>query len=76
MYFEDWELGMEWELAEVEITQEEMLEYANKYDIAPIHTDFEYGAKSRFGQIRADYRSGNLFRNEALVPLAGIPCSG
>ena len=61
MYFEDWELGMEWELAEVEVTQEEMLEYANKYDIA---------------QIRADYRSGNLFRNEALVPLAGIPCSG
>lgn len=53
MYFEDWELGMEWELAEVEVTQEEMLEYANKYDIAPIHTDFEYGAKSRFGQIIA-----------------------
>lgn len=51
MYFEEFELGMEWPVDPVEITREEMLAYAHAYDPAPIHADEEHGRNSNFGDI-------------------------
>ena len=53
MYFEDFELGKTWDIAEIPITREMMLDYASKYDSAPIHMDDEVGKNSIFGEIIA-----------------------
>ena len=54
MYFEDFKLGMTWQLDRpIEITRELMRDYGAKYDRAPIHNDEEYGRQSKFGQIIA-----------------------
>lgn len=51
MYYEDFEPGMKWDIAGIKITREEMLEFARRYDSAPVHADEEYGKNSRFGDI-------------------------
>lgn len=54
MYFEDFELGMKWELDRpIKITREMMRDYGSKYDKAPIHNDEEVGKNSKYGQIIA-----------------------
>ena len=53
MYFEDFELGKSWEIGPIHITREMMLDYASKYDSAPVHMDDEVGRKSIFGEIIA-----------------------
>ena len=54
MFFEDFKVGMKWELDRpIEITGEMMKDYGSKYDNAPIHNDEEVGRKSKFGQIIA-----------------------
>lgn len=53
MYFEEFELGRQWDIAPIKITREMMLDYATKYDSAPIHVDDEVGKKSIFGEIIA-----------------------
>lgn len=54
MYFEDFELGMKWDLDRpIHISRELMRDYASKYDAAPIHNDDEVGKRSKFGQIIA-----------------------
>lgn len=53
MFFEEFEVGMRWAIDPVEITRQEMLEYANAFDSAPIHADEEYGRNSNFGDIIA-----------------------
>lgn len=54
MFFEDFKVGMKWELDRpIEITAELMQDYGSKYDNAPIHNDIEFGKASKFGQIIA-----------------------
>lgn len=53
MYFEEFTLGRTWEIGEIHITREMMLDYASKYDSAPIHMDDEVGKNSIFGEIIA-----------------------
>ncbi len=53
MYFEEFEVGMKWDIGETQITRAQMLEYAERYDSAPVHFDEEYGKRCRFGDIIA-----------------------
>ena len=53
IYFEDVELGSETLLGPYDVTREEVLEFARKYDPQPFHLSDEEAAKTHFGRIAA-----------------------
>lgn len=53
MYFDDFNMDMRWELGELHVTREEMLDFAGKYNLAKIHTDPEVAKKNGFADIIA-----------------------
>jgi acyl dehydratase len=53
IYFEDLEVGKEDVFGLVEVTREEVLEFARKYDPQPFHLSDEAAAKTHFGRISA-----------------------
>ena len=53
IYFEDLELGKERYFGSYEVTREEVLEFARKYDPQPFHLSDEAAAKTHFGRLAA-----------------------
>ena len=53
MYFEEFVLGSKIEIDPVTIHKKDMVDFANKYDSLPLHTDEEYAKKTMFGQLIA-----------------------
>ena len=53
IYFEDLEIGTKASFGRYEVTREEVLEFAAKYDPQPFHLDDEAAAKTHFGRISA-----------------------
>ena len=53
IYFEDLEVGAESYFGSYEVTREEVLEFARKYDPQPFHLSDEEAAKTHFGRIAA-----------------------
>ena len=53
IYFEDLEIGKEEVFGSVEVTREEVLDFARKYDPQPFHLSDEAAAKTHFGRIAA-----------------------
>ena len=53
IYFEDLVVGRETEFGSYEVTREEVLEFARKYDPQPFHLSDEEAAKTHFGRIAA-----------------------
>jgi acyl dehydratase len=53
LYFEDLELGSETYFGSYEVTREEVLDFARKYDPQPFHLSDEEAAKTHFGRIAA-----------------------
>jgi acyl dehydratase len=53
IYFEDLELGAETYFGSYEVTREEVLEFARKYDPQPFHLSDEAAAKTHFGRLAA-----------------------
>ena len=53
IYFEDLELGKERYFGSYEVTREEVLDFARKYDPQPFHLSDEAAAKTHFGRIAA-----------------------
>ena len=53
IYFEDLEIGRETEFGRYEVTREEVLEFARKYDPQPFHLSDEAAAKTHFGRLAA-----------------------
>jgi acyl dehydratase len=53
IYFEDLEVGAETEFGSYEVTREEVLEFARKYDPQPFHLSDEEAAKTHFGRVAA-----------------------
>ena len=52
-YFEDLQVGEKTEFGTYEVTREEMLEFARKYDPQPFHLSDEAAAKTHFGKLAA-----------------------
>ena len=52
-YFEDIEIGAETVFGHYDVTREEVLEFARKYDPQPFHLSDEAAAKTHFGRIAA-----------------------
>ena len=53
IYFEDLEVGAETYFGSYEVTRDEVLEFARKYDPQPFHLSDEAAAKTHFGRIAA-----------------------
>src|SRR6478736_1159008 len=53
IYFEDLVVGAEREFGTYEVTREEVLEFARKYDAQPFHLSDEAAAKTHFGRLAA-----------------------
>ena len=52
-YFEDLEIGAETDFGSYDVTREEVLEFAHKYDPQPFHLSDDEAAKTHFGRISA-----------------------
>jgi acyl dehydratase len=52
-YFDDIEVGDETEFGHYDVTREEVLEFARKYDPQPFHLSDEEAAKTHFGRLAA-----------------------
>jgi acyl dehydratase len=52
-YFEDLEIGVETDFGTYEVTREEVLDFARKYDPQPFHLSDEAAAKTHFGRLSA-----------------------
>jgi acyl dehydratase len=52
-YFEDLEIGAETDFGTYDVTREEVLEFARKYDPQPFHLSDEAAAKTHFGRLSA-----------------------
>jgi acyl dehydratase len=53
IYFEDLEVGAETDFGSYEVTREEVLEFARKYEPQPFHLSDEAASKTHFGRIAA-----------------------
>jgi acyl dehydratase len=53
IYFEDCEVGTETLFGHYDVTREEVLEFARKYDPQPFHLSDEEAAKTHFGRLAA-----------------------
>jgi acyl dehydratase len=53
IYFEDLKVGAETDFGSYDVTREEMLEFAGKYDPQPFHLSDEEAAKTHFGRLAA-----------------------
>lgn len=53
MYFEDLEVGRSTVFGHYDVTRDEVLEFARKYDAQPFHLSDEEAAKTHFGRLAA-----------------------
>jgi acyl dehydratase len=53
IYFEDLELGKELYYGSYDVTREEVIEFASKFDPQPFHLSDEAAAKTHFGRLAA-----------------------
>lgn len=53
IYFEDLEVGAKTDFGTYEVTREEVLDFARKYDPQPFHLSDEAAAKTHFGRLAA-----------------------
>lgn len=53
MYFDDFKIGYEFEMKPAVIEKQRMLDFAERYDNIPLHTDEEYAKKTPFGKLIA-----------------------
>ena len=61
IYFEDLEVGAETYFGSYEVTREEVLEFAHKYDPQPFHLSDEEAAKTHFGRLAASgWHTGSM----------------
>jgi acyl dehydratase len=52
-YFEDFSVGQRTEFGSVEVTREEVIDFARRYDPQPFHLSDEAAAQTHFGRLAA-----------------------
>jgi acyl dehydratase len=61
LYFEDIEPGMKSAFGHYEVTREEVIEFASKYDPQPFHLDDDAAAQTYFGKLSASgWHTGSM----------------
>ena len=61
-WFDDYVTGAVYEFGEVTVTEEEILEFARRFDPQPIHTDLAYAAGGPFqGLIASGWHTSGIF---------------
>lgn len=81
-YWEDMEVGAETYFGSYDVTREEVLEFAKKYDPQPFHLSDEVAAKTHFGRIAASGWHTTAMTMAMLVkylgedPQAGLGAAG
>lgn len=81
-YLEDMEVGAETYFGSYDVTREEVLEFARKYDPQPFHLSDEAAAKTHFGRIAASGWHTTAMTMAILVkyldsdPQAGLGAAG
>jgi acyl dehydratase len=81
-YFEDIEVGQETLFGSYEVTREEVLEFARKYDPQPFHLSDEAAAQTHFGRLAASgwhtcaMTMATIVRAFAAQPQAGLGSPG
>ncbi|NNC73725.1 MAG: MaoC family dehydratase [Sphingomonadaceae bacterium] len=61
LYFEDLEVGTKQAFGRYEVTREEVIEFASKYDPQPFHLSDEEAAKTYFGKLSASgWHTGSM----------------
>ena len=82
IYFEDLEVGRETYFGSYEVTREEVLDFAGKYDPQPFHLSDEAAAKTYFGRLSASgwhtcaMTMRMLVENMSVVEQAGMGSPG
>ena len=82
IYFEDLEVGAETLFGHYDVTREEVLEFARKYDPQPFHLSDEAAAKTHFGRLAASgwhtaaMTMAVIVRAITAEPLAGLGSPG
>lgn len=85
IYFEDLEVGKTTAFGSYEVTREEVLEFARKYDPQPFHLSDEAAAKTHFKRIAASgwhtcamvmATTVDYFQHGAAEPQAGLGAAG
>jgi acyl dehydratase len=61
LYFEDLEVGSETYFGSYDVTRDEVLDFAKRYDPQPFHLSDEEAAKTHFGRIAAT-SNGSSFK--------------
>lgn len=65
MYLEEFKVGEIFKLGPISLTEEEIVEFATKYDPQPIHVDYEFANKSVFkGVIASGFHTINAIWSE------------
>jgi acyl dehydratase len=81
-YFEDLEVGTETYFGSYDVTREEVLEFAGKYDPQPFHLSDEAAAKTYFGRLAASgwhtcaMTMATIVRHMGQEPQAGLGSPG
>jgi acyl dehydratase len=81
-YLEDLKVGDQASFGSYEVTREEVLEFARKYDAQPFHLSDEAAAKTHFGRLAASgwhtcaMTMSMLVENLAAFPQAGLGSPG
>ena len=61
LYYEDIEIGVVQKFGQYEVTREEVIEFAEKYDPQPFHLSDEEAAKTHFGKLSASgWHTGSM----------------
>ena len=76
-YFEDFEPGQVVELGSVDVSEEEILEFARRYDPQPFHVDAEAAKGSVFGGLIASgWHTGALWMRLYVDAMLGASAQG
>lgn len=61
LYYEDIEIGVVQKFGQYEVTREEIIDFASKYDPQPFHLSDEEAAKTHFGKLSASgWHTGSM----------------
>jgi acyl dehydratase len=82
LYFDDMQVGLKRSFGRYEVTREEVLEFARKYDAQPFHLSDEAAAKTHFKRLAASgwhtcaMTMSMLVENMGIEPQASLGAAG